>query len=87
MAKIVIAGVKKGEKNYTVHVVLTEPQQTEMGLVDVALGEAFVPAPHGMEMADIRDRIKDAAEGIMDAHKDALDKKRDIEECEFPEIT
>lgn len=86
MAKINIIGVTKGTQNYTIHIVLTEQQTIEGQSQDVPIGEAFVPIPHKMEMADIQDRIVDTSKEIMDAHKDAQDKRRDIEELDLPEI-
>lgn len=87
MAKINIVGVGKGEKNYVVHIVITEPQEVDGEIEEKAIGERFVPIPHGLEMKDIKDRIVKAANLAMDAHKDAIDKRKDIEELEFPEIT
>lgn len=86
MAKINIAGVRKGDKNFTVHVILTEPRDIEGQTADLPIGEAFVAIPHGTEMPDIKDRIVDAAQGVMKAHRDAQDKRKDIEELEFPEV-
>ena len=86
MAKINIAGVKSGSKDYTVHVILTEPQESEGRTWEQAIGEAFVLIPEGTEPADVKDKIVDAADKIMDRHKDAQDKRKDIEELEFPEI-
>ena len=86
MAKIQVVGVKRGAGNYTVHIILTQSQVIAGQLQDLPIGEAFVPFPHNTEMADIKDRIVDAAKGIMDAHKDAQNKRKDIEELEFPEV-
>jgi len=86
MAKINIAGVKSGSKDYTIHVILTEQQEVEGEIQDMPIGEAFVTIPQGTEPADVKDKIVDAANKIMDAHKDAQDKRKDIEEIEFPEI-
>lgn len=86
MAKINIAGVRKGNNNFTVHIVLTELQTVNSEELEVPIGEAFLAIPHNLEIADIKDRIIDAAKGIIDAHKDAQDKRKDIEELDFPEI-
>lgn len=87
MAEIRIMGVTMGSKDYTVHMVLTEEREEEGQLVDMPLGEAFLSILHGTKMADVKTQIIDAATGIMKAHKDALDKKQDISELEFPPIT
>lgn len=87
MAKINIMGVKRGSQNYTIHIVVTEPQDIEGEIENVPIGEALITISHTLEAADIKDRIVDAAKGVMDAHKDAENKRRDIEEFEFPEIT
>lgn len=87
MAKINIMGVKSGSKDYTVHVVLTEQQQVEGQPQEMPIGEAFPTIPQGTEMADVKDIIVDAAEKILDAVKDAKDKRKDIEELDFPDIT
>jgi len=86
MAKINIAGVRSGSKDYQVHVVLTETQTVEGEAQEVPIGEAFVLILEGTEMADVKDKIVDASEKIMDKHKDSLDKRKDIEELKFPEI-
>lgn len=86
MATIKIAGVGTGSKDYTVHVVLTEEQEVDGQPTDAPIGEAFIVIPQGTEMADVKDKIIKAATGIMKAHKDALDKRRDIEELDFPPI-
>lgn len=86
MAKINIMGVRSGSKDYTVHVVLTEQQEVEGEPVDAPIGEAFVAISQGTEMADVKAQIVDAANGIMDAHRDAQNKRKDIEELEFPVI-
>lgn len=86
MAVINIASVTSGSKKYTVHVVLTaEPVIDEETPVNV-LGEAFLEIPEGTEMADVKDRIIDTAQGIMKKHKDSLDKRRDLDELDFPPI-
>ena len=87
MAKIKISGVGYDQSNYTVMVTLVETRTEEGKEVETPIGEAAVRFPLGTEMADIKYKIVDAAEGIMDAHKNALDKRRDIEELDFPEIT
>ena len=87
MAKINIVGVRSGSKDYTAHIVLTEQQEVEGQMTDIPLGEAFVSIPQGTEMADVKAKVVDAANGIMKAHKDAQDKRRDIEELGFPEVT
>jgi len=86
MAKINIMGVRSGSKDYTVHVVLTEQQEVEGQMTDVPLGEAFVLIPQETEKADVKDKLVEAAKGIMDRHKDAQNKRKDIEELEFPEV-
>lgn len=87
MAKVNVSGVRKGDNNFTVHLVLTETQEVDGEPQEIAIGEGFIPIPHGMEMADVKGRLVDAAQQIMDAHKDAQQKRKDIEELEFPEIT
>ena len=86
MAKIVISGVSYDQSNYTVHVVLTELQNVDDQEEETAIGEAFLRFPSTTEMPDIEAKIIDAARGIMKAHKNSLDKKRDIQELPFPPI-
>lgn len=86
MAKINIAGVRSGSKDYTVHVILTEQQKVEGETVDAPIGEAFVDIPQGTEMADVKAKIIDAGNQMMDRHKDSQNKRKDIEELEFPVI-
>ncbi len=87
MAKINIMGVKSGSKDYQVHVVLTEEIEIEGETVDNPIGEAFIPIAHGTSEVDIKDKILDAANKIMDKHKDSINKRADIETIDFPEIT
>lgn len=87
MAKIHIASVDNNAFIYSVLINLTEVQTVEGEDIEVPIGEATVTFPHGTEMADIKTKIIDAAQGIFKAHKNALDKKADLEELEFPEIT
>ena len=87
MAKINIAGVKKTAINYTFHLVLTEGQEVDGEMHDVAIGEAFVPIPHDVPDAQARDSIVAAAQGIMEAHKDARRMRERAEAYEWPEIT
>lgn len=86
MAKINIMGVATGSKNFTVHVVLTEERDIEGSPVDVPLGEAFLDIPEATEMADVKARIVDASQAIMKKHQDSMDKRKDIEEMDFPPI-
>jgi hypothetical protein len=86
MAKIRIGGVGFNGENYTVNVVVTETQFVEDKDIDVPLGEAAVSFPKDTEAADIKDKIEDAAKGIMDANTKAKDKRKDIEEIEFAEL-
>ncbi|KKM82112.1 hypothetical protein LCGC14_1322910 [marine sediment metagenome] len=87
MATIRIVGVGYSGSNYTVNVIMTETQQIDSQDHEVSLGEATIRIPSDTEMADIKDKIVDAAQGIMDAHSKAKDKRKDIEELDFPEIT
>ena len=87
MARINITGVSMGSKDFTVHMVLTEEQEVDGQMVDNIFGEAFVLIPHMTEMADVKTKIVDAATGIMKSHKDAVQKKLDIKEIDFPPIT
>ncbi|MBA7672193.1 hypothetical protein ES703_80367 [subsurface metagenome] len=86
MANIHIIGVNSGSKSYTVHVVLAETANPEDPGDVTVLGEAFVELPEAAEMTDVWDKIIDAAHGIMKKHKDSADKRRDIEELDFPPI-
>lgn len=86
MAKIRIDGVFNEGSNYTAHVALIESQMVEGVEAEMPLGEAFVNFPSGTEMADVKKKIIKAAEGIWKSHQDALDKRKDIEELEFPPI-
>ncbi|MBA7708676.1 hypothetical protein ES703_117579 [subsurface metagenome] len=86
MAVINIASVQSGSKSYTVHVVLTEGEVVGDQSEVVVLGEAFLEIPEGTEMADVKDLIIKAAQGIMKKHQDSLDKRKDIEELDFPPI-
>ncbi len=87
MAKITIGGVKKGPDAFTILIILTEPQEIEGQPGEVPIGEAVITIPLDMEMADIRGRIVDTAKEVLKAHKDAKDKRKDVEELELPEIT
>jgi len=87
MAKIVIAGVKRGEDNHSVHVILTEPQMIDGEEQQVALGEAFIPVPDGTKPAKVTAGIIKAARGIMAKHKQAVNYRQKLEQVEFPEIT
>ena len=87
MAKIKIGGVRYGNCNYSTMIYLVETHIENDQEVEVPLGEAGVTFPSKTEMSDVRDMIIDTAQKIMSAHKDALDKKHDIEELEFPPIT
>jgi len=86
MAVINIVNVTTGSKSFTVHVVLTEDQNLDNPEEVVVLGEAFLEMPEGIEMADVKDRIVDAARGILKKHQDSVDKKKDISEMDFPPI-
>ena len=86
MARIVIAGVSYDQVDYHVLVTLVEAHPFEGEDVDVPLGEAAVRIPGGMEIADIKKVIVKEAEKIMDAHRNALDRRKDIEEIDFPDI-
>ena len=86
MAVINIMGVSTGSKSFTVHVVLTEDQNLDDPGNVVVFGEAFLEMPSGIEMADVKSRIIDAAQGIFKKHQDSVDKKKDIEELDFPPI-
>ena len=86
MAKINIAGVSSGSKDYTTHVVLTEDNEPGAEFPFTILGEAFVEIPWPTEPADVKVLIVDAAQGIMKKHKDAVDKKADLSEIDFPPI-
>jgi len=87
MAKINIMGVKRGEDNHSVHVVLTEPQMIDGEQQQVSLGEAFIPIPDGTKPAKVKADIIRAARGIMAKHKQAANYRRKLEQVEFPEIT
>lgn len=86
MAKIKVTGVGYDHSNYKILVVLTEQAEVEGELMERPLGEASITVPSGTEMSDIKDKIVDAAQGIMDAYKKASDKRKDIEELELPEV-
>lgn len=86
MAVINIAGVRSEGKGYTVHVVLTaEPVIDQETPIDV-FGEAFVEIPEATEMSDVKDRIIEAAREIMKKRQDSIDKRKDLEELDFPPI-
>ena len=87
MAKIRINGVSYDQSNYTVMLSVTETRVVEGEDTESPIGEAAIRFPSSTEINDIKSRIIDAAEGIMKAHKNAKDKRKDIEELEFPEIT
>jgi len=86
MAEINIVGVRTGSKEFTVHIALIESQEGEGESAVNVLGEAFLEIPEATEMADVKGKIIDAATGILNAHKDAQNKKKDIEELDFPPI-
>jgi len=86
MARIEIGRVVKAGDNYRIQVILTQTQMGNNGNEKIPLGEAFISVPLAMEMEDIRRRIIDIANQLMKAHKEALDKKREIERLSFPEI-
>jgi len=86
MAEITIVGVRSGSKDYTIHIVLTEDQDIEGESPVLVLGEAFLEIAEGTEMADVKTKIIDAATDIMKHHKDAIDKKHDLNELDFPPI-
>lgn len=86
MAKIKVTGVGYDNSSYQILVVLTEQAEVEGELMERPLGEASIRVSSDTEMSDIKDKIVDAAQGIMDAYKKASDKRKDIEEFEFPEI-
>jgi len=87
MAKINIAGVKRGEGCQVVHVVLTEPQTIEGEEQQVALGEAFVPVPDGTKSAKVKQLIISAGREMMTNHKEAKKTREKLQKVEFPEIT
>jgi len=86
MAVINILNVTTGSKSFTVHVALTKDQNLEDPDEVVVLGEAFLEMPEGIEMADVKSRIVDAAQAILKKHQDSVDKKKDISELDFPSI-
>jgi len=86
MAKINIMGVKRGDINHQVHVVLTEQQEIEGEPQEIPLGEAFVVIPDGMKPAKAKTMIIGAAQGIMAKHKEATKIRERLQQVEFPEI-
>lgn len=87
MATIKILSVSNDETTYSVLIALMESQTIEGEPVDIPIGEATITFPHRTETADVKDKIIDAAQGIMKAHQNARDKKKDLEELELPEIS
>lgn len=87
MAKIKIMGVGYDQSNYTVQVQVTDIQTLEGEDAEASLGEAVVRFPTGTEMEDVKTKILDAAKLILKAYQNARDKRKDIEELEFPDIT
>ena len=65
MAYISIMSVTTGSRSFTVHVVLTKDQNIDDPDKVVVYGEAFLEMPEGIEMADVKNRIVDAAHGIL----------------------
>lgn len=86
MAKIHIASVDNNETTYSVLIALTETQTIEGEDMEVPIGEATITFPHKTETADVKGKIVDAAQAIFKAHQNALDKKKDLEELELPDI-
>lgn len=86
MAKIRVDAVGYDESNYNVMVTLIETQTIEEVETDVPLGEASIRFPSDTEIADVKQKIIKAAEGIWKAHKNAQDKRHDIAELDFPPI-
>ncbi|MBA7648415.1 hypothetical protein ES703_56201 [subsurface metagenome] len=87
MAIINIAGVSSHNKSYTAHIVLTKDADPGDPTVVVVLGEAFVEIPQGIEKEDVKALIVDASQSIFDKHRDALNRRHDLDELEFPPIT
>ena len=86
MAKIHIASVNNDETTYTVLITLTETQTIDGEDMPVPIGEATVTFPHSTKMDDIKKAIIKTAQGIMKAHQNAQDKRRDLEEVAWPDI-
>lgn len=86
MAKINIMGVRAGEGNHQVHVVLTEQQDIEGQPQDVPLGEAFVTFPDGTKPTKVKADIIKAAQGIIAKAKEAKKIRERLQQVEFPEI-
>lgn len=86
MARIHIASVNNDESFYTVLIALMETQTVEGEDIDAPIGEATIRFPHDTPMEEVKKRIIKAAQDIFKAHQNALDKKKDLEELELPEI-
>jgi len=86
MAKIVIAAVSNAESTYSVLFTLTETQTIEGEELPVPIGEATVTFPYDTPMDEIKKKIIKAAQGIMKSHQDAQDKRKDLDEVDWPDI-
>jgi len=88
MAKIYVTGVKvDGEHNDTVHITLTEPTEENGETIDLSIGEAFVAIPEGMPNPEVKATIIQAAQMIMNRHKEAQGKKAKLDKVDWPPIT
>ncbi|GAG98847.1 unnamed protein product [marine sediment metagenome] len=86
MAKINIASCHAGSTTYSALVVLTEVQKINGKDEVIILGEEPVTFTRETEPADIKKAIVDAGQEIMNVHKDGVNKLKDLEEMDFPDI-
>lgn len=87
MAKIRVMGVRVGQGNHTIYVVLVEPEQVGEETQETPLGEASVTIAEGTTPAMVKKQIVNAAQGIMERSKEAKRIREKLQQVDFPEIT